>query len=254
MKRLLVMILLFTLLCTACGKEKSEESKETTKETTQEDQENGTEEVNNTTTENSEQAEETKGDSSERIYEPQFIYDGETIDSYQDSIPTYDIAFDVPNYQSVEEGLTKLHIRSGKLCIAVTFGDEGATGMALEDVFAATEQSFGWAMDSNLEGGKDYHGIDIIEQEEVTINGVDCLRFVGEIDGRSPSAPDDKTLWFRYHVRGYAFVKDDIPVTIIGVTLDNGSDGEDYINQYTEEVDHNVDELMKTLRDKKYFD
>ncbi|ROR28689.1 hypothetical protein EDD66_104277 [Mobilisporobacter senegalensis] len=253
MKRLLVMILLLTLLCTACGKDKNKDSKEAVKETTQETQENSTEEEKDAVAEDAE-SEETKEEASERIYAPQFIYDGEPIDSYEDSVPTYDIVYDVPNYQSYDIGLAQLHIRSGKLCIAVTSGDEGATGMSFEEILAATERSFGGAMDSSLEGGKDYHGIDIIEQEEVTINGVDCVRFVGEIDGRSPSAPDDKTLWFRYHVRGYAFVKDDIPVTIIGVTLDDGGDGEDYIKQYTEEVDHNVDELMKTLRDKKYFD
>ncbi|ROR28699.1 hypothetical protein EDD66_104287 [Mobilisporobacter senegalensis] len=253
MKKILIIMLLFTLLCTACGKDKNKDSKEAAKETTQETQENSTEEEKDTVAEDVE-SEETKEDVSGRIYEPQFIYDGEPIDSYQDSVPTYDIVYDVPNYQSFEDGLTEFYIRSGKLCIAVTSGDEGATGMALEDVYAATEKTFSRAINGRLEGGKEYNGIEIIEQEEVNINGVNCLRFVGEIDGRSPSAPDDKTLWFRYHVRGYAFVKDDIPVTIIGVTLDNGSDGEDYIKQYTEEVDHNVDELMKTLRDKKYFD
>ncbi|ROR28693.1 hypothetical protein EDD66_104281 [Mobilisporobacter senegalensis] len=253
MKRILIMMLLCTLLCTACGKEKNKDSKEATKETAQETQENSVKEEKDVTEEDAEQ-EEAKEESSERIYEPQFIYDGEPIDSLENSLGSTKAVYDVPKYQIVEEGRTKLYIRSGKLCIAATRGDKGATGMSFEEVLVATERSFGGAMDSNLEGGKQYHGIDITEQEEITINGVDCLRFVGEIDGRSLTKPDDQTLWFKYHVRGYAFVKDDTPLTIIGVTLDDGGDGEDYINQYTEEVDHNVDELMKTLRDKKYFD
>ncbi|ROR28691.1 hypothetical protein EDD66_104279 [Mobilisporobacter senegalensis] len=250
MKKLLIIILLFTLLCTACGKEKSEDSKEATKETTQETQENSAEEEKDTVAEDAEQ-EETKEETSERIYEPQFIYDGEPIDSLENSLGSTKAIYDVPKYQIVEEGLTKLYIRSGKLCIAATRGEKGATGMSFEEVLAATEQSFGWAMDSNLEGGYSYYGLDITEQEEVNINGVDCLRFVGEIDGRVSEDSEDR---FGYHVRGYAFVKDDTPLTIIGVTLDDGGDGEEYIKQYTEEVDHNVDELMKTLRDKKYFD
>ncbi|ROR28685.1 hypothetical protein EDD66_104273 [Mobilisporobacter senegalensis] len=249
MKRLLVMILLFTVLCTACGKDKNKDSKEATKETTQETQENNAEEEKDTVAEDAE-SEETKEEASERIYEPQFIYDGEPIDSLEMSLGSTKAVYDIPKYQIVEEGRTDLYIRSGKLCIAATRGDKGATGMTFEEVLAATERSFGGAMDSSLEGGYGYYGLNITEQEEVTINGVDCLRFIGEIDGRVSEDSEDR---FGYHVRGYAFVKDDTPLTIIGVTLDDGGDGEEYIKQYTEEVDHNVDELMKTLRDDYYY-
>ncbi|ROR28695.1 hypothetical protein EDD66_104283 [Mobilisporobacter senegalensis] len=248
MKKLLVIILLFTILSTACGKEKNIESKDTANETTQKVEETSLKEENETTGEKIEQ-EEVKEETSEKIYEPQFIYDGEPIDSLENSLGSTKAVYDIPKYQIVEKGLTKLYIRSGKLCIAATRGKKGATGMKLEDVFAVTEKTFSRAMDSNLEGGYGYYGLDINEQEEVTINGVDCLRFVGEIDGRVSEDSEDR---FGYHVRGYAFVKDDTPLTIIGVTLDDGSDGEEYIKQYTEEVDHNVDELMKTLRDDYY--
>ncbi|ROR28697.1 hypothetical protein EDD66_104285 [Mobilisporobacter senegalensis] len=248
MKKILMIMLLLTLLCTACGKDKNKDSQKATNETVQETQEHSTEEENNSTTSETEQ-EEIKDETSERIYEPQFIYDGEPIDSLENSLGSTKAVYDVPNYQIVEDGRAKLYIRSGKLCIVATRGKKGATGMSFEEIFTATERSFGGAIDNRLEGGHNYFGIKMAEKEEVTINGVNCLRFVGEIDGRVSETSEKG---FGYHVRGYAFVKDDTPITIIGVTLDDGSDGKDYIKQYTEEVDHNVDELMKTLRDDYY--
>lgn len=170
---------------------------------------------------------------------PQFLYDGKPIESaiYEDSF--YPIVFDRPMYQVVTEGMTDVFNRAGSLFIAYSILDEEHPELSAKDVmtsklnkdfFNATETYYP-AYDPQLK---------MDSTEDKTINGVDCMRFEGSV----VSEADGKE--FKNYAVGYTFVKDNIPCLLIGVVVEK-----DQTQLHKDEVTHNIDEMIKTLRDKR---
>ena len=107
------------------------------------------------------------------------------------------------------------------------------TSQLNEDFFSATKYYYTGSFSQELVMDK---------TENMTINGVDCMRFEGKVKVKSAEDEPEKE---RYAV-GYTFVKENIPCLLIGVVVEK-----DQTQQHIDEVTHNVDEMIKTLRDKE---
>lgn len=149
------------------------------------------------------------------------------------------MAFDRPMYQDVSEGLTEVFNRAGSLFIAYSIVDEEHPELTAKDVLTTDIEERFFERTDTYYSGYDAR-LEVDSTEDKTINGVECMRFEGivisEVDGKK----------FKNYAVGYTFVKDNIPCLLIGVVVEK-----DQTQLHKDEVSHNVDEMIKTLRDKE---
>lgn len=237
------LLLLGLIMCAggACSKKETKENIKVPVDTTSIPEvgaDTGTPEP--TDTEKATQEPEKESDGSKKSTEkPQFLYDGEPIESvvYEDSF--YPIVFDRPMYQVVSEGMTQVFNRDGSLFIAYSKLDSEHPELTAKDVMTSKlNEDFFSATDTYYRAYNPQLKMD--STEDKTINGVDCMRFEGsvvlEADGKE----------IKNYAVGYTFVKDNIPCLLIGVVVEK-----DQTQIHKDEVTHNVDEMIKTLRDEQ---
>ena len=147
-------------------------------------------------------------------------------------VPMRAIVIDVPAYQPIEKGYTKLFIMHGQKCIALTaHKDSDATELMdahqdAVDLFIRTFENYDTIVSLTAE-----------EDEYVEINGVSMYRYEGVFN--CSDAVGDHT----DYVVGYSFIKDGVPCTLLGCVLD-----ESQPEEMKKEIEATVDAVIQTLR------
>jgi hypothetical protein len=145
------------------------------------------------------------------------------------------IYVNVPDYQEIESGFTKLYVIGRQINIAITADDtikETALEQAHESIFKVyAENMHAEAVIDELKVEKD---------SKVTVNGTEMYKFEGKL------ACHAETGNYELYTIGYSFVMDGIPCSIEGTVLDK-SQPEDMINQ----VIDTVNAMAQTVRNTK---
>lgn len=240
-KVIFVLMLLGLVLCVgACSKKPKEGDTNVSAEPTatpEPGEENETPEPDAGEEPTQEPGEETED--GQNTEEAQFLYDGEPIDAAEFRDPFHNIAFDRPMYQVVSEGFTQVFNRAGSLFIAYSMLKEEQSDLTAEDVMESELSDRFFAATDTYYSGYDAQLV-MDSSEKIVINGIDCMRFEGAVI----SEADEKEI--KNYAVGYTFVKENIPCLMIGVVVED-----DQTQQHIDEVTHNVDEMIKTLRDKE---
>lgn len=206
MKRLIENFLIISMILTlsACGS-----TKETTKQTN--NQEANIQDQQNT------HSEESKNQS---------------LLPYTYQVPLRDIYVDVPNYQEIEEGYTRVFIVHEKKYVTVT-SVLNNTATDAKDAYSKAFDVFCVCM-QNYEGGPNFFHIKA--DKMMTINGIDVYYFEGTINY------GEENLYDGYGV-GYSFIMDDIPCAIIGSVIDK-----EQPEELKKEIKEIVDAMIQSVR------
>ena len=210
MKKVLCIIIALTMLSLcACGNSETNKPNNTT----------------NPTDAISEQPTSNNDDSSTKNIELQTTY----------KVPLKDIVVDMPNYQQIECGYTKLFTVGREYNIAVT----SCKNVNVTELKEAHNSAFA-KYQNNYQNYAKINELIISNDSTSTVNGVEVYRFEGEL------ACSDDTGEYKIYTVGYSFIMDGIPCSIEGTVL-NKSQPQEMIT----EIKDTVDAIIKTLRSTK---
>lgn len=150
-------------------------------------------------------------------------------------IPAKKIYVNVPDYQEIESGFTKLYVVGRQINIAIT-ADDTIKETALEQAHQAIFKDY-------VKNMQNYATIDELKVEKdskVTVNGTEMYKFEGKLECHAETGN------YELYTIGYSFVMDGIPCSIEGTVLDE-SQPEDMINQ----VRDTVNAMAQTVRNTK---
>lgn len=149
-------------------------------------------------------------------------------------VPMENVYMNVPNWQSIEEGLTQVYIVQPSKYVAIT-GNWKAKSKAssVQEAHKICFDKFKTNMD-NYQGG--VNSLTISKNEEGTINGIKMYKFEGTINYGKSNVYDGYAI-------GYSFILDDVPCEIIGSVIDKSQS-----EQLIKEVKDTVNEMIKTVR------
>lgn len=151
---------------------------------------------------------------------------------YTYQVPMENIFIDVPNYQEIEEGLTKVFIVQESKYVAITPNWLDKTDN-LEEAHDRCYDLFLKNM-TNYQGG--VNSLSISSTEKKTINGIEMYRYEGSINYGKQNVYDGFAL-------GYYFVIDNIPCEIVGSVIDR-----EQTPELIEEITMLVDQMALTVR------
>lgn len=151
---------------------------------------------------------------------------------YTYQVPLRDIYVDVPNYQEIEEGYTRVFIVHEKKYVTVT-SVLNNTATDAKDAYSKAFDVFCVCM-QNYEGGP--NSFHIKADKMMTINGIDVYYFEGTINY------GEENLYDGYGV-GYSFIMDDIPCAIIGSVIDK-----EQPEELKKEIKEIVDAMIQSVR------
>ncbi|MDD5934791.1 MAG: hypothetical protein PUC65_04370, partial [Clostridiales bacterium] len=134
--------------------------------------------------------------------------------------------------------------------------NERESSMEPKDYFEQLKSIFGdhISREIGIGGVKEWEWYDQQVLEEVTMNGLTCLKFSGVIGGKNSNFPDSDTIWKRY-VTGYATEAEVIydgkaPFYQLVFVVSSYDTGKAEVYEITDEIkeqlQHNVDTLMST--------
>lgn len=153
-------------------------------------------------------------------------------DSYK--VPGKNIVVDVPDYQPMEKGFTKLYILHGVKYVAVT-ANKSETETELMKAHEVAFEKF----KENIQNYSYVNSISIKNERKDNVNGVEVYRYEGTLNcGRD-------TVYDAYVV-GYSFIMDGVPCTITGSVIEQSQSDE-----MISEIRDTVDAMIKTLRSSK---
>lgn len=150
-------------------------------------------------------------------------------------IPAKKIYVNVPDYQEIESGFTKLYVIGRQINIAIT-ADDTIKENALEQAHQAIFKIYV----KNMQNYATIDELKIEKDSKVTVNGTEMYKFEGKL------ACHAETGNYELYTIGYSFVMDGISCSIEGTVLDE-SQPEDMINQ----VRDTVNAMAKTVRNTK---
>ena len=150
-------------------------------------------------------------------------------------IPAKKIYVNVPDYQEIESGFTKLYVIGRQINIAIT-ADDTIKENALEQAHQAIFKIYV----KNMQNYATIDELKIEKDSKVTVNGTEMYKFEGKL------ACHAETGNYELYTIGYSFVMDGIPCSIEGTVLDK-SQPEDMINQ----VRDTVNAMAQTVRNTK---
>ena len=150
-------------------------------------------------------------------------------------IPAKKIYVNVPDYQEIESGFTKLYVIGRQINIAIT-ADDTIKENALEQAHQAIFKIYV----KNMQNYATIDELKIEKDSKVTVNGTEMYKFEGKL------ACHAETGNYELYTIGYSFVMDGIPCSIEGTVLDE-SQPEDMINQ----VRDTVNAMAETVRNTK---
>jgi len=155
------------------------------------------------------------------------------------NFPMFSLFIDGPNYQFIQNGSTSKFKVEGIRFIALT----SAKGMKADkpsEIIDLYFENFKSGVDTNCRGYEPEQ-FNIKENKEIEINGITFWRFQGELLAKNIF--DKET---SFYTVGYTFIKDGNPFQITGVVVSEGQEQE-----YIDEITTYVDEMVKTIRDKR---
>lgn len=151
---------------------------------------------------------------------------------YTYQVPLKDIYVDVPNYQEIEGGYTRIFIVHEKKYATFTSAFNYSATDA-KDAYSKAFDAFCISM-QNYEGGP--NSFHIKADKMMTINGIDVYYFEGTINY------GEENLYDGYGV-GYSFIMDDIPCAIIGSVTDK-----EQPEELKKEIKEIVAAMMQSVR------
>lgn len=151
---------------------------------------------------------------------------------YTYQVPMENIYIDIPNYQEIEEGLTKVFIVQDSKYVAITANWLDET----DNLEEAHDRCFSLFLQNmtNYQGG--VNGLSISSSEKKTINDIEMYRFEGTINYGKQNIYDGFAL-------GYYFVIDNIPCEIVGSVIDR-----EQASELIEDITTLVDQMALTVR------
>ncbi len=150
-------------------------------------------------------------------------------------IPAKKIYVNVPDYQEIESGFTKLYVVGRQINIAIT-ADDTIKETALEQAHQAIFKDYV----KNMQNYATIDELKIEKDSKVTVNGTEMYKFEGKLECHAETGN------YELYTIGYSFVMDGIPCSIEGTVLDE-SQPEDMINQ----VRDTVNAMAQTVRNTK---
>lgn len=158
---------------------------------------------------------------------------GELTKIYQ--VPAEKIYVNVPDYQEIESGFSKLYVIGRQINIAIT-ADDTIKVTTLEQAQEGVFKDY-------IKNMQNYATIDELKVEKdskLTVNGTEMYKFEGKL------ACHAETGDYELYTIGYSFIMDGIPCSIEGTVLDK-SQPDDMINQ----VRNTVNAMAQTVRNTK---
>jgi hypothetical protein len=149
----------------------------------------------------------------------------------QYNVPDKNIVIDVPDYDEIEEGLSKFYVLYGSRYIAITVAN-GSTATSLDMAHKDVLTQF-------KEDVQKYHcvnSLSIVSESIDTINDMKVYKYEGTLNC-------GKDLPYDAYIVGYSFIRDNTPCSIIGVATDQNQD-DAVINS----IRKTVETMVKTMR------
>lgn len=142
-----------------------------------------------------------------------------------------DIYVDIPNYNMIEEGYTRIFLDGSTKYVTFTCV-KSETAESIEDAHSKAFDRFKSGVDS-------HHHIndgESLQTVNVTVNSITAIQYEGTVSAGNNPVYDAYTY-------GYSFVFEGLPCAIIGVVHDEDQPEDE--KQLLKEI---VDEMMKTVR------
>lgn len=159
--------------------------------------------------------------------------------SYTFKVPGKSIFVDVPNYQEIDKGFTKLFILNGERYIAITY-DKNSSASSLEE---AHNLAFGIFKD-NIQNYSYVNSLTTTSESNETINGIQVYKYVGKLNCALDFSNRDNS--YDAYAIGYSFIMDGIPCSIIGSVINQNQ-----VDKDINEVTNIVEAMIKTLRSER---
>jgi hypothetical protein len=154
------------------------------------------------------------------------------------AFPMYRVYIDGPNYHFIELGSTCLYNVAGNRFIAIT-SSKYVEANKTDEILDAYFKEFKDAVDTNCNGYIP-EMFNVKESEEIEINGINFLRFEGELLATISSKEKG------FYAVGYTFMWEDRPFQLVGVVVSEEQEQKDI-----DEITKYVDAMVKTIRDKR---
>lgn len=215
----IVTILLISMLAlstTACGTTNDGKNSETS---------NNSSVAASSTTEKATDNKDTNTDKDDVLSNIKFI-------TYE--VPDKNIVIDVPNYQKMDKGYTKIYILHGQRYVAFT-AERDSTASNLAEAHEIAFEGF----KECIQNYSYVNSLNVENEQTETINGIEVYKYEGTVNcGRD-------TIYDAY-VIGYSFIMDGVPCTITGSIIDQDQDP-----QMIKEMKATVEYMIQTLRSEK---
>ncbi len=146
--------------------------------------------------------------------------------------PSKPVAFDYPNFKSIEEGTSQVFKNSEYVIVYC----RDSINTELNNVINELKEKFKNATRTHIEGTCD--SFDIVTSEKKEINGIEMLLVNGSLIAKYD---DNSTIKLPLH--GYTFAKGDTVYELIAVLNDESN------NSGQEEMENILDAMIATLRE-----
>lgn len=146
-------------------------------------------------------------------------------------VPLEDLYIDVPDMHYMEEGYTQVFLEDQiKYILFTCLPDDTATDEknALDITFESAKR--------NISGLHYINNLGEVTEEYTSINGIDVYLFEGKINC-------GETVNYDAYIRGYSFIYDEMPCSIIGVVMD-----EEQPQDQIDAIKEIVDAMILTVR------
>ena len=157
---------------------------------------------------------------------------------YTFKVPRKNIYIDVPNYQEIELGYTKIYILHDIKFVSITMDKrDEVSATTLEEAHNCSTE----LLLMNIQDNCLLNSVEIDESEIVTVRGVEVMRYTG----RAIVATDyfDRTKTRECYTAGFSFIMDGIPCNVATVVMDPTQDAD-----MIEEMTTIIDEMLASLR------
>ena len=208
---LVVLIVLMFMLTCACGGDKGSD--------TNVENEKPNSESSQVVTEKIEQEEPVVGEKEDSIL----------VGTYK--VPRKDMYVDIPDMHYIESGYTQVWFEDQVKYVAFTFL-KNETAEDETNAWDVTLES----LKKNMSGLHYINNLGEVTEEYTSINGIDVYSFEGKINC-------GETVNYDAYVKGYSFIYDEMPCSIIGVVMD-----EEQPQDQIDAIKEIVDAMILTVR------
>ena len=122
-------------------------------------------------------------------------------------VPEKNIVVDVPNYQEMDKGFTKLYILHGEQYVAIT-ADVNSKASTIQE---AHDIAFSFFKEA-IQNYSYVNSLSVTKDDTETINGVEVYKYEGTLNCGHDTVYDA-------YVIGYSFIMDNVPCTITGSVI-----------------------------------